>query len=226
MTSLIDALIDNDRAALVTFSERLRIHTNLTTDRARLRELVEHTTSGGATAFFDATFAGLALREADQGRTLLLLFSDGIDTASWLTAQRVLEAARRTDVVIYPVTIKPGTPLTGDPSMSPGPMRASQPSTPRARQAQDVLETLASTTGGRVVYADERRPLGETFVAVLSEFRQRYVLSYSPSGVPAAGWHAIEVKLRDRSGQVHARRGYFSSVPTPASPAPSSPAAK
>src|SRR5262249_19687839 len=68
MTSLVDALAGKDRAALLTFSERLRIHSGLTEDRARLRSVVEGVTAGGATAFFDATFAGLALRDADAGR--------------------------------------------------------------------------------------------------------------------------------------------------------------
>jgi VWFA-related protein len=216
MTSLIDALQGKDRAALVTFSERLRIHSNLTEDRNRLRSLVQDVTAGGATGLFDATFAGLALRETDSGRTVLLLFSDGIDTASWLTAKQVVDAARRTDVVIYPVTIKPGGTLAQRSSppqyRSNIPLSVSSPLTLRQAQAQKMLEALADVSGGRVVYADAQRPLGETFVEVLSEFRQRYVLSYSPSGVSNDGWHTIDVKLRGKKGLVIARRGYFATV--------------
>jgi VWFA-related protein len=216
MTSLVDALNGKDRAALVTFSERLRIHSSLTEDRARLRSLVEGVTAGGATAFFDATFAGLALRETDAGRTLLLLFSDGIDTASWLTAQKVVETASRTDVVIYPVTVRSGSmiPTANMPSLYRQNIVPSMHSEQgfREQQARRILEALADASGGRVVFADAQRPLSETFVEVLSEFRQRYVLSYSPSGVSTDGWHTIEVKLRGKKGVVIARRGYFASA--------------
>jgi VWFA-related protein len=199
VTALIDALSGKDRAALVSFASRLQLHSGLTNDLARLRKLVNDLKAGGATSVFDAAFAGLALREADEGRTLMLLLSDGLDTSSWLPAHKVVEAARRTDVVIYPVTVR--VPRFGVGT--------------RPRQTQSVgdrlLDTLADETGGRVVYADSEEALRRTFTEVLAEFRQRYVLSYVPTGIAGAGWHTIEVKLRGRSGQVRARRGYFAS---------------
>ena len=51
--------------------------------------------------------------------------------------------------------------------------------------------------------------LRDTFVGILSEFRNRYVLTYEPTGVPAGGWHPIEVKLKGKRGKITARRGYF-----------------
>ena len=50
---------------------------------------------------------------------------------------------------------------------------------------------------------------GATFIQTLAEFRDRYVLSYSPAGVAPTGWHRLEVKLKTKSGKVTARRGYF-----------------
>jgi VWFA-related protein len=199
--AVIDALATGDRAALITFANKIALHTDLTSDRARLRALADDVQPGGATAVFDATFAALALREADQGRTLVLLLSDGRDTSSWLTARKLVQAARRTDVVLYPVTIpvlRPrfttgGQPIPREQSVSP---------------SEPLLDALAEETGGRVVYASDEAALAKTFLDVLEEFRQRYVLSYSPSGVSTSGWHAIEVKLRGKSGEVRARRGY------------------
>ena len=95
MTALVAALASGDRAALVSFAERLRIHSALIDDRAKLLAILDDVKAGGMTALLDAVFAGLSLREADQGRTLLLVFSDGRDTASWLTAAKVLDATRR-----------------------------------------------------------------------------------------------------------------------------------
>jgi VWFA-related protein len=204
LTAVIETLAPGDRAALLTFANRLQLHTPLTADRARLRSAVDEVKVGGSTSVFDAVFAGLALREADEGRTLLLLFTDGRDTSSWLSARKLIEAARRTDVVIYPVTLRSiRTALVLETS------RAVQAKQPPPDAAVRVLEDLADETGGRIVYATGESALRTTFLAVMEEFRQRYVLSYEPSGVSGTGWHQIEVRLRGRSGEVRARRGYF-----------------
>jgi Ca-activated chloride channel family protein len=164
--------------------------------------------AGGMTALLDAVFAGLSLREADQGRTLLLVFSDGRDTASWLTAAKVLDATRRTDVVIYPVTLRAAVPqpvVVPQEGMQQGRIRV------LTDRPASLFDALADDSGGRVFYADNEGALSKTFVEVLSEFRQRYVLTYTPTDVANDGWHTIEVKLRGRRGEVKARRGYFAS---------------
>jgi VWFA-related protein len=199
--AVVDALSGKDRAALVSFASRIQLHAALTNDRALLRGLVQKLESSGATSVFDAAFAGLALREADEGRTLMLLLSDGMDTSSWLPAHKAVEAARRSDVVIYPVTVRlPRLATRSDPRL-----RLPDSSKP-------LLEAFADDTGGRLVYADSEAALRKIFTEVLAEFRQRYVLTYVPSGTSGPGWHTLEVKLRGRSGQVRARRGYFANV--------------
>ncbi len=200
---VIAALSGEDRAALLTFARRIELHSALTADRARLRALVDRVETGGTTALFDAVFAALALRETDEGRTLLLLFSDGRDTSSWLTARKLVDSARRTDVVIYPVTIRTFMPLVTVEG------RALMSGRSRPEPSERLLGTLAEDTGGRVVYASDEAALEATFLEVLREFRQRYVLSYVPTRVSDDGWHTIDVKLRGRSGEVRARRGYF-----------------
>jgi hypothetical protein len=82
---------------------------------------------------------------------------------------------------------------------------------PRQRKepSERLLDALTEVTGGRVVHAADDAALERTFFDVLQEFRQRYVLSFTPKGVLEQGWHTIEVKLKRGSGQVRARRGYF-----------------
>lgn len=180
--ALVAGLHGEDRAALVSFATRVRLLVPLTQSRiAILAELV-HLTGAGSTSLRDAAYAGLAVRETDPGRTLMVLFSDGADTSSWLTAAKVIETARRTDVVVYPV----GVSASGK-----------------------FLHDLADVTGGRVMMAGADAHLQATFAAILAEFRNRYVLSYEPRGVQAGGWHPIEVKLKGKRGKVTARRGYF-----------------
>ena len=203
LLGVISALAGEDRGALLTFASRIELKSALTADRARLRALADNIETGGTTSLFDAVFSALALRESDEGRTLVLLFSDGRDTSSWLTARKLIDSARRTDVVLYPVTIRTVVPFVtaqGKPLVNPR---------QRAEPSERLLEALAEDTGGRVVYATDEAALEATFLEVLREFRQRFVLSYVPSGVSDDGWHAIGVKLRGRSGDVRARRGYF-----------------
>jgi len=209
MSALIDTLTGGDRAALLTFSNRLQLHTRLTGDRDRLRSAAKAVKATGSTALFDAIFAGLALREADEGRPLMLLFSDGKDTASWLSASKVIDAARRTDVVVYIVAARSAVALQPPWTRSLS-SRLQRPSLIE-RAAEHFLEELADATGGRVVFTDIETPLREIFLDTLDEFRRRYVISYQPTDVAAGGWHAIDVRLRGRSGQVKARRGYADS---------------
>jgi Ca-activated chloride channel family protein len=208
--ALFGTLRDRDRASLVTFTERVMLHAPLTSDVRRLRGLVEGLKGDGPTSVIDAIFTGLALRETDDGRALMLLFSDGEDTSSWMTAQSVVETARRTDVVIYPVTIKqlsivarPLTSVSGLPTGHYAMVRDT-----RFDSAAELLDAFADETGGRVIYAENDEKLQATFVQVLSEFRQRYVLSYSPTNVSGEGWHNVDVTVVGKRAQVKARRGY------------------
>lgn len=204
VTALIDALGAEDRAALLTFASRIELQSPLTADRDRLRQLVRGMKARGSTSVFDAVFAGLAMRESDEGRALLILFSDGKDTSSWIPAAKVIDIARRADVVIYPVTLRMvARPMT----INGRPVRPED--VMRQEPSYRFLDALADDTGGRLVYAGSEAALRKTFLDVLAEFRQRYVLVYEPAGVEKAGWHSIDVKLRGRSGDVRARRGYF-----------------
>ena len=55
----------------------------------------------GNTSLVDASFAGMMLAESDVGRGLVIVFSDGATTASWLRPKAVLDVARRSDAVVY-----------------------------------------------------------------------------------------------------------------------------
>src|SRR4029079_4533834 len=71
-----------------------------------------------------------------------------------------------------------------------------------------LLQVLTHETGGEAFQATNVRDLSDLFVSVISRFNARYVLSYTPAGVPASGWHPISVTVKDRGLTVTARRGY------------------
>jgi VWFA-related protein len=202
-TAVVDRLRKGDRVAVIGFSHRLELWSALTADQPQLREAIAALKADGSTALRDAAFAGIALRGSDQGRALMLLFTDGVDTASFLDERRVLASARRSDVVVYPIGIREEASLRRFGSAWVTQLPTGPPADDR------FLKALADETGGRVVYAERDRDLGPAFARVLDEFSSRYVLGYAPTGVSAIGWHRVEVRLKNARGKVTARRGYF-----------------
>lgn len=195
--SLLEGLREPDRVALLSFAARVRLLAPLTPSRDQIRTAFDGLKGAGTTSLRDAAFAALALREADPGRTLMLLFSDGADTSSWLAATKVIDTAKRTDVVVYPVGIREQMPVRLRGTFT------------NIEQSGKFLDALADATGGRVMMAGTDADLRATFVKTLAEFRDRYVLYYQPTGVPSGGWHPLHVRLKGKSGKITARRGYF-----------------
>jgi VWFA-related protein len=183
--ALLDALKKDEQAALLTFSHIVTLRSELTTDVARVRAGIEAAEPIGGTGLVDASFASIILGESDVGRSLVLIFSDGLDTASWLAPGAVLDVARRSDAVVYGITAG------------------------RLRRG-DFLRDLSELTGGRLFEVETTANLGSIFVSVLEEFRHRYLLSYSPKGVSKDGWHRLEVRVKRRGATIKARPGYLS----------------
>ena len=72
----------------------------------------------------------------------------------------------------------------------------------------EFLEELTSLTGGRVVETGNSSDLTPIFRAILDEFRYRYLVTYSPTGVPKEGWHKLDVRVKRSGARVRARPGY------------------
>jgi VWFA-related protein len=202
------ALRADDRVGLVTFSHNIRLVVEPPSVPARLTEALGRVRASGGTALYDATFAGFALRERMVGRTLMLVFSDGDDTTSWLDPRDVLKTAQRSDVVVYGVSLDRETRDGRWERLGRRSARRWFPSEPYLFRGQ-FLPVLAGETGGSVFVAQDVEGLQAAFARVLSEFRSRYLLTYSPTGVEAAGWHELDVQVDGRGRDVQARRGYL-----------------
>ncbi|HEU4887859.1 MAG TPA: hypothetical protein VFV49_08240, partial [Thermoanaerobaculia bacterium] len=81
--------------------------------------------------------------------------------------------------------------------------------TVRGSGRSEFLRDLSRQTGGSIVEIASTTDLQKTFVGILDEFRQRYLLSYTPRGVSREGWHRLQVRLKGRRGTVTARAGYM-----------------
>ena len=183
-SGLLAALKKDDQAALVTFSHAVQLGATLTTDVASVQAALAAAGSAGQTALIDGTYAGIMVGESDAGRALLIVFSDGVDTSSWLRADAVLDAAKRADVVVYGVSVV-------------------------SRLKPEFLREVTSFTGGRLFEIEKKANLSATFLGILDEFRHRYLVSYTPRGVAKDGWHKLEVRVKNRRATIKARPGYL-----------------
>jgi hypothetical protein len=137
----------------------------------------------GGTALIDACYTAMTVLDRDPGRGLLIVFTDGVDATSFLPAANVLQAARRSNIVVYAV------------STAPLPKRS-------------FLRDLSEVTGGGAIEIQSTANVSAAFVRILDEFRQRYVIAFSPADVPGPGWHPLTVRVKARRVDVNARAGY------------------
>jgi VWFA-related protein len=182
--AVFDALKPADRGAVVRFGYAVVPSAALSSNVTELRAVLDHGDASGQTTLIDGCYAGLMLGVSDTGRSMLLIFSDGLDTASWLTAASVIDTAKRGDVVAY------GVVVAGGPKLS-------------------FLHDLTSVTGGDLVEIKTTTDLNAVFLRLLNEYRQRYLLSYVPRGVGKGGWHQLDVRVKSQGATVKARPGYL-----------------
>ena len=183
-SALLGELKADDQAAVITFSHAVQLGEKLTHDIATVRDALDAARGTGMTALVDGTYAGIMVGESDAGRGLLIVFSDGVDTSSWLRAEAVLDAAKRADVVVYGVSVV-------------------------SRLKPEFLREMTSLTGGRLYEIEKTANTAATFLGILEEFRHRYLVSYTPRGVAKDGWHRLDVRLRNRRAAIKARPGYL-----------------
>jgi len=197
--SFVRGLHPRDEAALLLFQSRIALLHAATTDREALLDAIARMTADGSTSMIDAVFVGLK-RRWGGGRPVLVLFSDGRDTSSWLENEDLLRAARESSTTVYVVRTREEDVATGE-----------------SGQAY-LLRRVVEATGGSSWSSGSGPEIEGAFREVLETVNARYVLAYEPTGVPRAGRHRIDLKVRRRGVEIRARREYF--VPD-ASPPPS-----
>jgi VWFA-related protein len=180
--ALLDGLRPGDGCGLVTFSHEVLRRVAPSKNTSVIRAEVEAAEPAGETALIDASHAAIAFAASSTERGLVVIFSDGVDTSSWLTSELVLETARRSEVVAYGVRV--GTLADG------------------------FLRDLTEATGGRLLQLQSTDALRATFVKILEEFRHRYLVSFTPRGVASDGWHRLQVRVKQRGAVVRTRAGY------------------
>ena len=186
--ALLDGLKPVDRAALTTFSHAVAPRIALTSEISTVRAELLRIEPSGETAIMDGVYVVLTTTLVQAGRSLVVVYTDGSDTSSWLQPGEVLESAKRSSAVIYAVAAAD------------------------ARRSS-ALEDLTDATGGHMLRVASSADLRGAFQTILQDFRSRYILTYAPSGVPAGGYHRLDVRVKRRGLNVKARTGYIGVEP-------------
>ena len=179
-----------------------------TSDRRASSARVSGIRPGGATALFDALYAGTLLASG-RGRSLLVLFTDGEDNLSWLDAAQVRRVLLESNVLVQAVGIVPARR-----SDRAYPERLAAAAAGAAARAH---APAARRGHGRPVLGRHPRPSGsrDAFLAILEAMKTRYVLRFEPDRVRREGLHELDVRLVRRKGKVHCRKAYFVGPPAP-----------
>jgi len=211
--AVLSALRPQDEVGLVTFSEELRVSAAPARDAERVARAMDAADARGATALFDAMYAGVALA-SDRSRSLLVVFTDGEDNLSWLDGQDVARAVAVSNVLLQVVgtgasATESDDVLDASRGSFPGVRRSPGPEPPHIA----FLRRLAESTGGRFWGAGDPRGIAKAFDSMVAAMKTRYVLRFDPGRGHRAGRHEIEVKLRNgRNGKVHCRKAYFAAA--------------
>lgn len=183
--AFISALKKDDRAMLISISGEVEVLAPLSEDKSTVLRALDALDPWSTTALHDALIKSLDVLEGEKGRRAIVVLSDGQDRYSQARDVDVLERARRSDVMIYPIAI--------------------------SRRRPPLFAELATISGGRSFHLREPRELTPTLQAIAEELRTQYLLGYEPTphGDPDNdGWRSIVVKTKRPGLRVRARSGY------------------
>lgn len=181
--AFVAATRSTDRLMLVAIGSDVDVVSPLGAGRELALNAIDALDPWGTTSLYDAIVASIDRIEPTGGRRALVLLSDGVDRFSRTTATAVVEHARRSDVILYPVAIGKARP--------------------------PLFAELAAVTGGRSFALSDARDLTGALTAIARELRLQYLLGYTIPRGTAPGWHAIEVSVARTDVRVRARDGYW-----------------
>ena len=205
---LAAALRPGDRASFAEVKRGMTSLHPLSDDVGGLERAVSATRAGGDTAIYQAIYVALKEleREAVPGeirRQALVVLSDGDDTASLIPFDAVLEAARRSNVAIYCVSLRP-------PRLLPRSRTIIQLGS-NAVEGDYVLRSLAEQTGGRAFFKLGPRDLARVTSGIAAELANQYSLGYVSADQRADGsFRSVTVRILGSAVSfVRTRPGYF-----------------
>jgi len=227
--AFVNLLHPDDSVAIMSFADDVNLLEDFSINRKLNAHGIKETRAVGGTALYEAVWLGLEeVLKPIKERNALVLFTDGVDTASRrASAKETLNLARETKASIYciyyntladqhavprgpggigfPLPIPPPVIVTtGPPNPIPGTESAEY------RAGREYLADLAAFSGGLLFDAlsmDELRPV---FAGIARELACQYSIGYYSNNTKRDGkFRSIEVRLRRPGLTARTRKGYY-----------------
>ena len=179
----------------IDFASHVRGGRYSQSDFPRLVRRVRELTAGGETSLYDAIGLYLDGASEQDGRKVMVLYTDGGDTYSSLSFNTLMTLLKASDVTIYAIGALDQQPLA-------------------AQLTQRVLlEKIAEEAGGTAFFPAGVKDLNRIYEQVLGEIQAQYTIGYVSTNEKADGsWRKVEIKITcpdSKDLRVRARKGYY-----------------
>jgi Ca-activated chloride channel family protein len=188
-------LLPEDKGQVGAFSDKIQLSGTFTNDRDDLIGAINDLQFGNPTRLWDAVDASMEELKTVEGRKIVLVFTDGDDTASRRDMGDVLDRARQEEVMVYAIGLQSEF-FNGQRVVRSRPDRS--------------LRRLAEETGGGYFELQKTAELAPTFTRVAQELHSQYTLGFSPTMLDGRE-HKLEVRLNQPGLTARARRSYIAS---------------
>ena len=177
---------------LVDFDTEVRVVGYRQDDFARLVERIRKRKPDGNTALYDALGVYLDGASFEEGRRILVLYTDGGDTSSTMSYTDAQTLLRASDITMYAVGFLSHLPQS------------------RQVDQRTKLRLLAETTGGLAFFPTVINDLDGTYEKIATEIRGQFTLGYLSTNTKTDGsWRKVEIKVKRPGLKVRSRQGYF-----------------
>ena len=188
LTSAVDITI-------VDFDSQVRVARYEQAEFARVVERIRQQKVSGETALYDAIGVYLDGAAGQNGRKIMLLYTDGGDTRSELTFSDTLDLLKSSDVTLYSIGYL-----------------ENQPSSSRTQQ-QAQLQRMAAITGGQAFFPTSVKELDRIYEKIQREIAARYSIGFMSTDTRKDGaWRKVEIRLKRpelKGAKLRTRSGYF-----------------
>jgi Ca-activated chloride channel family protein len=187
----LNLLPDARDITLVDFDTEVRVTRYPQRDFARLVERIRMRKSDGWTALYDALGVYLDGADAQDGRTILVMYTDGADSRSQLNFAEIMNLLKASQVTVYAVGLVENA----------GSYR---------HQLQMRIQQMVEATGGQAFFPSSLKDLDASYEKVLAEIKAQYHLGYASSNASQDGtWRKVEIRVKRPDVKLRSRKGYF-----------------
>jgi len=218
MNEFIMRMLPGDRARIGSFAEDIRFSRQFTGDRDELLGILKNEFDiriGRRTRLWDALDEAVKVLIGQDGRRVIIVITDGMDTWSYRQLEDVQSAARRHEVAIYVVRFRPASREGAIMELKAGPDGSSKGRPDR--HAPIAFEDLARDTGGGFMQIEEVNGWQPPFTAIALDLHSQYVLGFSIDALDGKV-HDLDVRVRRQGLKTRSRRSYIASLEGTAAP--------